>query len=226
MLRTVNADRRASTVLYGRPCDRRPLGLVNVGFLRGNQASHDPLVVPALQSRRDVGDTAPSPTSFRTGRRAVLATGGARSDRGWGEVSVVSNHDGECRDSVPSRPLALRTSGGCPRLRACFHSSWLSSQPRIRWSGMFEWSVVVLVETEHLQKPRKRMRPTKRPRQRRAVTGSSRRSRTSMNTCGSGHHRPVVAAHPRTNPRKRARSLGFFGGRHLRLGKIGRIDVR
>lgn len=63
-------------------------------------------------SRRDDGEPVSSPRLSGQGKKRCFATRGARSDRGWGKVSGVSNHFGECRDSVSSRPLALRTPGG------------------------------------------------------------------------------------------------------------------
>lgn len=44
------AARRCSLFVRERSCDGRPLGLVNVWFLRGNQASHGPLAALALQA--------------------------------------------------------------------------------------------------------------------------------------------------------------------------------
>jgi hypothetical protein len=92
-------------------------------------------------SRRDDGEPVFSPRLSGQGKKRCFATRGARSDRGWGKVSGVSNHFGECRDSVNSRPLALRTPGG--RLRWQRLPSVIerqSSHPQIRWSGMFERS--------------------------------------------------------------------------------------
>jgi hypothetical protein len=106
----------------GWPHDGRCLGLVSVRFLRGNRPLHDPLRCACRVSRRDASDAVLSPASLRTGRKAVFVTRGARSDRGWGEVPAVSSHGGECRGS-DSRPLTLRTFGGCPRLRGNFQSN-------------------------------------------------------------------------------------------------------
>jgi len=78
-------------------------------------------------SRRDDGEPVSSPRLSGQGKKRCFATRGARSDRGWGEVSGVSNHFGECRDSVSSRPLALRTPGG--RLRWQRFTSVIERQP-------------------------------------------------------------------------------------------------
>jgi hypothetical protein len=56
---------------------------------------------------------APPPLRVAPDRRGrAIATRGAWSDRGWGQVSGASNRDRECRASV-ARPLTSRTSGGC-----------------------------------------------------------------------------------------------------------------
>jgi hypothetical protein len=67
------------------------------------------------------------------------------------------------------------------------------------------------------------MRPRSRPRKR-VCEGSSRCSRTSMNTCG-GRLAGQRERRLRGGSRKRA-SVVFSGGRHPGLGKIGGIDVR
>jgi len=129
---------------------------------------------------------AAAPVSSRvlqTGKRRVSATGGARSDRGRGEVSATSNRGGERRDSVFSTPdpahlRRLCSTDGRPSVERY-------SRPNhgFRWFGMFERSSVVLVGTFHLQKSYGRTRPRRRTRTA-GEQGSSRCSRTSMNTCG------------------------------------------
>jgi hypothetical protein len=83
-------------------------------------------------SSRDGGEPALSPASLRTGRRTVLATRGAWSDRGWGKVSAVSNHGGERRDRFISTPgpAYLRRS---PRWRG--NSRSIGSRPNRQFGG-------------------------------------------------------------------------------------------
>jgi len=69
-----------------------------------------------------------------------------------------------------SRPLALRTSGGRPEEEATLPRRQ-SSQPRIRWFGMFEWSVVVLVETDICRNRRSARGLPNAREKRRAVAG-------------------------------------------------------
>jgi len=53
------AEQMAMHRPHGRSLNGRPLGLVNVGLLRGSRASHDPLVAAAVQA----GVTAANPLS-------------------------------------------------------------------------------------------------------------------------------------------------------------------
>jgi hypothetical protein len=70
-----------------------------------------------------------------------------------------------------SRPLALRTSGGRPPRKRQLSPGRQSSQPRIRWFGMFEWSVVVLVETDICRNRRSARGLPNAREKRRAVAG-------------------------------------------------------
>jgi hypothetical protein len=85
----------------------RPSSSRKAGVARPSRCAH-------LASARREGGIVLPPRRSGQGTRAMTATRGARSDRGWGQVSVVSNHGGERRDSVSSRPLTLRTFGDCP----------------------------------------------------------------------------------------------------------------
>lgn len=51
-----------------------------------------------------VGSATLLAASLQTGGKRRLATKGARSDRGWGEVPVTSNRDRECREFGYSTP--------------------------------------------------------------------------------------------------------------------------
>lgn len=129
-----------------RPGDGRPLGLVSAGSLRGGPASHDPYAARAMQVCAAAAASVSSRV-LQTGKRALSATGGARSDRGRGKVSATSNRGGERRDSVFSTPdpaelRRLSSTGGKPSVEP-------DSRPNhgSRWFGMFERSPVVLVGT-------------------------------------------------------------------------------
>jgi len=50
---------------------------VNVGFLRGNRASHGPLAVLALQAKAALAISLLIPSRLQTGSKAILATRGA-----------------------------------------------------------------------------------------------------------------------------------------------------
>jgi hypothetical protein len=98
-----------------------------------------------LASARRDGGMPLSPRRSGQGTRDMLATRGIRSDRGWGEVSIVSSHGGERRESVFSRPLTLRTSSDCPGDRRVTFGRYRSRPNRLpRRFGMLEWSTVVL----------------------------------------------------------------------------------
>ena len=94
-----------------------------------------------------VGGPATSPRPLRTGEGRCLATPGARSDRGWGEVSGASNRDRECRASVVPAPDPEHLRRLPRKGRRLPDRAWQSSRPRIPRIEMFGWSVVVLVGT-------------------------------------------------------------------------------
>jgi hypothetical protein len=166
---------------------------VSVRFLRGNRASHDPLAARALQARV-AWRHRPLPTSLRTGKKAVPATRGARSNRGWGEVSAVSNHGGECRGSVFSTPDPVHLRR-LPDRKATFDRTRQSSPLLPSGAGCSSGPSRARGNI-HLQKSERRTRPGRRSR---TANGqrSSRGFRTSMNTCGSCRRRPAATAAPR-----------------------------
>jgi hypothetical protein len=166
---------------------------VSVRFLRGNRASHDPLAARALQARV-AWRHRPLPTSLRTGKKAVPATRGARSNRGWGEVSAVSNHGGECRGSVFSTPDPVHLRR-LPDRKATFDRTRQSSPLLPSGAGCSSGPSRARGNI-HLQKSERRTRPGRRSR---TASGqrSSRGFRTSMNTCGSCRRRPAATAAPR-----------------------------
>jgi hypothetical protein len=130
-----------------RPNDGRPLGLLNIGSLRGSPVSHGPYAVRVLQARAGGGGIVFSLCRFGQGRERCLrqevpeAIGvGAKSP--WRAIAMGSV------ETRCSRPLTLKSFGGCPLLERQL-SGEHDSRPNheFRWFGMFERSSVVLVRT-------------------------------------------------------------------------------
>lgn len=129
----------------GRLGDGRHLGLVNVGFLRGNPASHDP------GSHRGASDACPAVPADHRASPGAAADGYPRHEV-LGAIGVgakpptraIASGNVERRFS---RPLTLRTSGEHP-LEGQPSRGGRSSCPTIyRGSGMFSRSVVVHART-------------------------------------------------------------------------------
>lgn len=120
---------------------------------------------------------------LQTGKRALSATGGARSDRGRGEVSATSNRGGERRDSVFSTPDPAHLRRLSSIRRETFVRARQSSQPRISVVRDVRAVLGRARGNVHLQKSHRRTRPSGASRTA-SERGSSRCSRTSMNTCG------------------------------------------
>jgi len=120
---------------------------------------------------------------LQTGKRALSATGGARSDRGRGEVSATSNRGGERRDSVFSTPDPAHFRRLSSIRRETFGRARQSSQPRISVVRDVRAVLGRARGNVHLQKSHRRARPSGASRTA-SARGSSRCSRTSMNTCG------------------------------------------
>jgi hypothetical protein len=134
----------------------------------------------------------------------VSATGGARSDRGWGEVSGTSNRDGECRDSVFSAPDLVKLRRLSSFRRATFERAWQSSQPLIPVVRDVRAVLGRARESIHLQKSYERTRPRRRTR----TAGGQRSSRcfrTSMKMCSAEFAGQRRRRAPRTS---KERSLG------------------
>jgi len=142
----------------------------------------------------------PLPASLRTGKRVVLATGGARSARGRGKVSSESNPVGESRGTVFSAPVPVqlrrlsRSKGnfqpagdGRPN-----HSPVVWGVPSGPWSCSWRQSTC---------RSRGSACGLEGAREKRREQGSSRGFNTSMNSCGSPVRRPADGAAPRGSPK-------------------------
>jgi hypothetical protein len=120
-----------------------------------------------------------------------------------------------------SRPLTSRSSAVCPRVeRRLSKRAWQSSQPQLPVVRDVRAVQGRARENMHLQKSCERTRPRRRTR-RAGGQRSSRRFRTSMNTCSAesaGQRRE--ARHPNL---ERALVVVSFDGKHPGLGKIGAL---
>lgn len=168
--------------LVERPDDGRPLGLVNAGSLRGDPAPHDPYAARVTASVRGGGDLLFSPRLSGQGRggcsRQEVPEAIGVGAKSLPRAIAVGSVETRC-----SRPLTLRTFGGCRRSEGDFRPARQSSQPRI---PVVRDARAVLGRARgniHLQKSYERTRPGRRTRIA-GEQGSSRRFRTSMNTCG------------------------------------------
>jgi len=191
-----------------------------IGYLRGNPAFRCPVQHVAQAAWRQAN---PIGGAFVLSLRApwlAIATGDARSERGWGEASRVSNHLGGSRESVCSTPGLVHLRQ-LRRSKGDFRSAmqWFVSFRRCgRSSGpqSCSWKTLVCRNRRSARGPSCDRNPVR--------SGSSRSFRASMTPCGRSLR---LANEGQCEVRPPAReTLCLVGGRHPGIVEIAAVDAR
>jgi hypothetical protein len=202
------------------PSDGRHLGPVSAGHLRGCPASHRPPAgAPCKRARRWQHHFPYRVAPDRPGM--APATRGARSDRGWGEVSGTRNRDRECRASV-ARPLTSSTSGDCPGRKATSGRS-MAVVPPASFADRDARAVHSRARGGiHLQKSQERVWPCARPRKR---TTRGLVDVLHIDEDARQMHRPASRSNAKRRALARALRAVSRDGRHLDPWDAAAIDV-